>query len=240
MGSILPLKKVLVRSRPKVANHDITSIKDTLSNCGFKIVDSDPDFILIYGGDGTILYNERLFPQVPKLILKKSRICRKCDYRLQDLHAILTMIKAGKYHLKKETKVETIIDDHRVIGLNEIQIRTKMPIYALRFTLSVNGKTFQNLIGDGVVIASPFGSTGYYRSTGGTPFEEGIGISFNNLQDRALSSFVVTDDSRITIQITRGPAWVLADNNETFFELDTLESCFVHKSDNFAQFITVV
>lgn len=40
---------------------------------------------------------------------------------------------------------------------------------------------FERIIGDGVLVATPFGSTGYYRSITGGTFSEGLGVAFNNV-----------------------------------------------------------
>ncbi|MHA2408133.1 MAG: hypothetical protein ACXACA_07165, partial [Candidatus Ranarchaeia archaeon] len=180
----MSFEKVLISSRIEEPE-----IKKILLDNNFKVDDRDPDLILCYGGDGTILYSERQFPQIPKLVIKHSQTCRKCDYTLKDLDALLNKIRAGKFTIKEYSKLQTTINNTTLIGLNELQVRAKLPISALRFALYVNGKQLTNLIGDGVIIATPFGSTGYYKSTGGQQFTRGIGISFNNLHNTKIDSF---------------------------------------------------
>jgi len=225
------LKKVLV-----VFRHDPSKVKSILAKEGFEVVDKDPDFVVCYGGDGTVLFGERNIPEVPKLILKTSRSCRIYDYNVKDLKEHLAKIKTGNYQIHSEMKVETTAKSERFIGLNEIQIHLKLPIYAVRFSLSVNGKEYNELIGDGVIVATPFGSTGYYKATGGKSFEKGIGISFNNLHNRKEASFVVPEDSVVKLTVTRGPAWLLADNNEVFIELDEGDSVEIKKSKSVGNF----
>ena len=125
------------------------------------------------------------------------------------------------------------------MALNEIQVRAKLPINALRFSISVNGKEYCDLIGDGVIVATPFGSTGYYKSTGGKKFTKGIGLSFNNLHNKRLKSFVSPEKSVIKTKIHRGPGWVVADNYERFFELKDGDISIIQKSENTARFIYV-
>jgi NAD kinase len=112
-----------------------------------------------------------------------------------------------------------------------------LPIYAVRFNLIVNEKNCDNMIGDGVVVATPFGSTGYYKATGGSAFKKGIGVSFNNLHNKQMKDFVVSDDSVVKLTITRGPAWLLADNNEDFVDLDAGDTVIIKKSQSVANFI---
>ncbi len=222
-----------------ISQAEASELKKLLIINDFKIVRRDPDFIILYGGDGTVLYNERKFPEIPKLVVKKSNVCRKYDYTFYDIKNILPKIREGKYRILKEIKLVTEIKNNRLIALNEIQVRAKVPIYALRFSISVNGKEYSNLIGDGVIISTPFGSTGYYKSTGGKKFAKGIGVSFNNLYNKRIKSIVLPDNSIIKTKIHRGPAWVLADNYERFFELSNNDISIIKKSKSIANFIYV-
>lgn len=228
------LKRVLIVSRSETPR-----LEKLLMENDFMIVERNPDFIVCYGGDGTVLFSERKFPQVPKLIVKRTNVCRKCDYTLYEIENVLAKIRDGKFKMRKEIKLETRFKNEKMVGLNEIQIRAKLPIYAVRFSLSANGKEFNNLVGDGVIVATPFGSTGYYKSTGGKPFNKGIGISFNNLHDRKIKSFVVPEDSTIEAKVNRGSALVLADNDERFFELEDNEVSSIRESKSRASFIYV-
>jgi len=226
------LKKVKV-----VFRLDPSTVKKVLTTEGFEVVDKDPDFVVCYGGDGTVLFGEREYPEVPKLILKTSRVCRPYDYDPDKFQQYLKRIKVGDYQIYSEMKVETTAKGKKLVGLNEIQIHLKLPIYAVRFSFSVNGTQYDELIGDGVIVSTPFGATGYYKATGGEFFEKGIGISFNNLHNKKESSIVVPEDSVIGLTVTRGPAWLLADNNEDFIELDAGDSVKIRKSKSMANFI---
>jgi NAD+ kinase len=228
------LERVLVVSR-----QDPSKIKGVLAAEGFKVAEGNPDFIVCFGGDGTVLFSERMFPGVPKLIIKTSRVCRECDYTLDELNNVLSRIREGDYCLYKKMKLETEAKSRKLVGLNEIQIHPKLPIHAVRFSLSVDGKEYKDLIGDGVIVATAFGSTGYYKATGGKRFTEGIGISFNNLHNSNIESFVVPEDSTVKLTVSRGPAWLLADNNENLIELRAKDAVAIRKSESIANFICV-
>jgi NAD+ kinase len=226
------LKKALV-----ICKSDPSEVKKVLVADGFEVVDKNPDFIVCYGGDGTVLFSERKFPEIPKLIIKTSRACRDYDYPLSDLKELLSKIKTGNYQIYSEMKLETNAKGQKLVGLNDIQIHLKLPIYAVRFSLSADGKKYDELIGDGVIVATPFGSTAYYKATGGKSFEKGIGISFNNLHNIDARSFVVSQDTVVKLTVTRGPAWLLADNNEKFVDINAGDSITVKKSESVANFI---
>jgi NAD+ kinase len=222
-----------------VFRRDPSEVRKVLATEGFELVDEDPDFVVCYGGDGTVLFGERVFPEVPKLIIKTSRVCREYDYTLDELRDVLLKVRGGNYCLHKKMKLETEAKGRKLVGLNEIQIHPKLPTQAVRFSLSVDGKECKDLIGDGVIVATPFGSTAYYAATGGKRFKEGIGVSFNNLHGQREKSFVVSEDSVVTVTVSRGPVWLLADNNEDFIELYAGDTVAIRKSGSTANFIYV-
>ena len=54
-------------------------ISKLLKECGFVVVQKSPDFIVSFGGDGTIMRSENKYPEIPKIILKNSRVCKLCS-----------------------------------------------------------------------------------------------------------------------------------------------------------------
>ena len=104
------MEKVLIISRTEASQ-----VEKLLMINDFKIAKRNPDFIICYGGDGTILFSERKFPQVPKLVVKRTNICRKYDYTLYDIKNILPKIRDGKFTIHKEIKLETEFKNEKLI-----------------------------------------------------------------------------------------------------------------------------
>jgi NAD kinase len=214
-------------------------ISKEVKRFGFEI-SKKPDFVVCYGGDGTILHAERIFPGIPKLVIKKSSsVCKKCEYSINLLKKVLEKISKGNFKVIEEMKLEARVKNQKLLALNEIQVHNKNPVRAIKFSLYTKGKKFENLMGDGVIVSTPYGSTAYYSSTGGKPFKKGIGISFNNLHRKKIKSFVIPENSSVKIKILRGPALVLADNYEKFIEVDKGSKITVKKSEERAKFVKV-
>ncbi len=230
----MDLKRVSVSSLSKKSE-----IEKILASNGFEIVDENPDFAVSYGGDGSILYTQRRY-SVPVLAIKKSRICHEYEILLDDFVKSLEKIREGKFEIQKELKIEAKTNEKILVGLNEIQLHNPLPTSAVRFSVQVDGRFMDNLIGDGAIVATPFGSSAYYQSTGGKPFKKGIGISFNNLYEKKIESFVVPEDSKIILKIIRGPGLVLTDNNENFIEVFNNDEIMIKKSKEAAQFIKIL
>ena len=202
------------------------------------IVDKNPEVVASYGGDGTFMKAENEFPGIPKFALKKSKICKKCA----DLpnEEILRKVFEGEYSVEKEIKLESIYKGKRIVGLNEIIIHNHDPRKAIRYEVFVNDRKIdKEIIGDGVVISTPYGSTGYYLSVTDGTFEVGIGLAFNNSTEQS-KHMVLKDDSEVKIRILRGPAMAYADNNKLEIPLNDGEEIVVSKSKDTACLIKIL
>ncbi len=126
------------------------------------------------------------------------------------------------------------------MGLNEIIIHNSDPRRAIRYEVFVNDKKIDSeIIGDGVIISTPYGSTGYYRSITDGIFEVGIGLAFNNSTEQS-DHMVLKEDSEIMIKIVRGPAMAYADNNETEISLNDGDEIEIKKSRDIAKIIKII
>ena len=213
-------------------------VKALVNEAGFLLVDADPDLVVSYGGDGTLMRAEAAWPGVPKLILRGSRVCKLCNAFPNE--EALRRVAAGEYALRDVWKLEATIGDTTLIGLNDIAVHNNDPRHAIRYRLDISGQgdLSHEIIGDGIVVATPFGSTGYYRSITHSFFELGIGLAFNNSTER-FDHMVLRDDTVITVSIVRGPAAVYADNRTDGEVLHGGDSVVIRRSDKAARIIAV-
>jgi len=210
-------------------------IEPLVKSFDFEITESKPDFVISYGGDGTLIRAEHYFPGLPKIILNSGKICKKCS-KLNN-EEILKKIANNDYGLEELLKLEAKAEDKILCAINDIIIHNQDARHAVRYHLLLNNKLIGNeIIGDGIVIATPFGSTAYYRSITDSFFEVGIGVAFNNSTEQA-DHMVVRDDSEIKIQIIRGPAVVYADNQKECIELNEGAEALVRRSSQTAKVI---
>lgn len=183
-----------------------------------KLVRTKPDFVLCYGGDGTLLYAEREHPGVPKVMIRNSRVCAKCARETRE--TILALLTEGKYFLQTHQLLEAKIGSNTLYGLNDIIIGHAAINTSLRYQVQLNGEQYGNeYIGDGVIVSTPLGSTGYYQSVTQSTFQDGLGIAFNNTV-HIIGHLVVSESTEIKIKVNRGPAVVVADNAKKFIEMD--------------------
>lgn len=178
-----------------------------------EIVEEHPEFVISYGGDGALLGAERNWPGIPKIPIRDRRMNPKCSQHAEELH--LEQVLNGQLQVDDCLKLRAVHLDSgsEVVALNDITIHNLDPRSAVRYRVWVDGRAVsQNVVGDGVVIATPFGSSAYYRSITHSTFSQGIGLAFNNSTE-PLDHMVLSPEVTIRIQITRGPAVLFADND---------------------------
>ena len=200
----------------------------------FEIDRKAPDVIVTYGGDGTILHSERAYPGIPKLSLRHPKKCPKCAlkktktihkatekiYCENGLEKIIARLKDGKFEILEHGKIEGVASVRKngkrrktvLIGLNEIQIHNSNHIHAVRFDFCLNGVCLKDeVVGDGIVASTAYGSTAYFYAITHKKFKDGYGIAFNNTIASHKPLFL--KEFSITVHIHRRNALLIADND---------------------------
>lgn len=210
-------------------------IRPLLTRYRLNAVAEEPKVVIAYGGDGTLLRSEAAFPGIPKLPIKRSTLCTLCaPFSVDDA---LERLSQGEYTVRNQSKLEVRVQKERLVALNEVVIRNHNPRHALRFSLSISGHTFDMLIGDGVVIATSLGATGYFQSITKTSFVSGVGVAFNNLTT-SVSPLVIPEDAfTATLSVRRGPALVYVDNLPQEVVLRDGEEVFVSRAEEKARIV---
>jgi NAD+ kinase len=223
-----------------VVGHARKIIEDKLPEFGLELNSKNPDVVISFGGDGTALYGERVYPGIPRVMIRHSKTCVKC--KEHDFSKVLNTLREKRYSIKDEIKVEVIVNDDpnkRLVGLNEVGIHHKIPTKALRLRIKVNGKIIEDeQISDGLIVASPYGSTAYFYSICGEKFSKGLGIAFKNPKSRRMYT-IVDDKSIIEVEVLRGIGLVAADNDEKMFEVISGDKILIKKAKEKARIIEI-
>jgi NAD+ kinase len=217
-------------------------IESKLPEYDLKLDKKNPDVVISFGGDGTALYAERIYPGIPRVMIRHSKICEKCKIGEHDFSKVLNALKEKKYKVVEEIKVEGIVNNDykkKLVGLNEISIHHKIPNKTIRLRIKVNGKVVSDLmIGDGIVVATPYGSTAYFYSITRKKFSKGLGLAFNNSKE-LMKPLILSDDSIVEAEVVRGYGLVTADNDERVIPIKTGYVLKVQKSKEKAKIIEI-
>lgn len=204
-----------------------------VKNYGIRIVESKtPDLVITYGGDGTLLSAERDFPGIPKLPIRDTRTASLCKS-----HNIEDLIKAYITNNLKKTEMIKISARYRgeeLIALNDIFVHNCQRVTAIRYSIAIDDEVYiKEAASDSFGIATPHGSTAYFKSITGTVFRVGVGLAFSNSRERE-DHVIVSETSTIDITILRGPAMMVADNSPEVVSLETGDHISVSKSKDTA------
>lgn len=221
-----------------VFGNESEKVLDLVRSVGFEVVETSPDFVVSFGGDGTVMRSETEHPGIPKIILRNSKICKLCSALSNE--DVLRKVFENQYKIEKYWKLRVFDGSGEKDALNDISIHNADPRHAIRYNIFVNKiQVGSEIIGDGIVASTPFGSTGYYRSITDSFFELGIGLAFNNSTEQS-DHMVLKEDSFIDVEITRGPALLYADNQKDTSTLKAGDRVHIEKSKNFANIVDVL
>lgn len=146
-------------------------------------VDPDfPDALITFGGDGTLLRGARLLKgrEIPILGINLGRVGFLTTATRDQLSSALDALVSGHYVLERRLALHaTIISDEGGIrseqdALNDVTIHKSGVARVVRIKLNVDGEDLGPYSSDGVVIASPTGSTAYSLSAGGPIVAPGV------------------------------------------------------------------
>jgi NAD+ kinase len=210
------------------------SIRHFIPEYGLELVEDQPEVIISYGGDGTLLSAERKYPSIPKLPIRDSKVCKKCP--LHTTEHLLKELAEGKIKLENYPKLEAKFGNESIIALNDLVVRNSIPIHALRFRVYINGKLLipEVIIGDGVVFTTVFGSSGYYQSITRKTIEREFAIAFNNTTF-PIENTKFSKGDIIKVEIIRGPGTLSSDNNSKLHTLKEGDHVTIHASTHDAR-----
>jgi NAD+ kinase len=174
------------------------------SERGFKINESTPDIVLSIGGDGTLLQAFHRFKDqienVSFVGIHTGHLGFYADWKKDELSELVDLMattQPGKVHYPLlHIEITTQTGSVEYLALNEFTLKSVDG--TLVAELHINDESFEMFRGDGIVISTPSGSTGYNKSLGGAvihPSLEALQIaeiaSINNRVYRTLGSSVI-------------------------------------------------
>ena len=130
--------------------------------------DASVDAVVALGGDGTILRAVRRHPTLPVLGFNLGSLGYLATVAERDFKPALAALVEGRYRLSERTMLEARnAGGSSCLALNEIVVMREMTGHAAALDLEADGKHVTRYLADGLVVATPTGSTAYSLAAGG-------------------------------------------------------------------------
>ena len=170
---------------------------------------TDLSAIVVLGGDGTILQAARLAAPhgVPILGINTGTIGYITDVEPSEAYTALERTLRGDYEMEARLMLEARLrgrDTPPILALNEVYAARILPTQTIGIEVRVGDVFIANYRGDGVLVATPTGSTGYNLSAGGPLLKPEISalvitpICPHSLSHRPL---VISGDDSVTLRL---------------------------------------
>ena len=177
-----------------------------------KPIENDFNFVFAIGGDGTILRSITYVKDsnIPILGINTGRLGFLTSIQKENIQEAISLIDNNKFSIIKRTLLEVKSGSQNdafydyPFALNEITIQRKDTTSLLNISCEINDKYLTNYWSDGLIIATPTGSTGYSLSNGGSIVSpESNVILLNPIAPHNINmrSLVIPDNSKINIDI---------------------------------------
>ncbi|MDR1983691.1 MAG: NAD kinase [Prevotellaceae bacterium] len=187
-------------------------------------ITADFSFFVSLGGDGTFLEATRFVRKnnIPIIGVNTGSLGFLANVSVDEFQTVLGEILNGKYETEHRTLIHVEAQGKKNISacaLNEITLQRTMPAL-ISTTVEINGERLSQYWSDGLIIATPTGSTAYSMSVGGpiiVPTASNFVISPIAPHNLAIRPFVISDDIEIKIKLqTRGEKAMLTVDNQMF------------------------
>lgn len=168
----------------------------------------DADMIIALGGDGTILRTQRYINKnrIPILGINQGTVGFLTEVDPENIKEALDDVIEGNYKVEKRSRLNVYHDKELPLALNEVVLMTERPAKMLHMEIYVDGKLAEVVRADGLIVATPSGSTAYAMSAGGPIIDPKVNafivipICPYKLDIRAL---VVSDESQIKVKLSK-------------------------------------
>ncbi len=232
------------------AREALASLASRALSLGLSVVEdgTKADVMIALGGDGTILRAVRSHPGLPVLGFNLGSLGYLATVGESEFDSALQSLAKGDFKLSGRAMLEARhanSPEKAFLALNEIVVMREMTGHAAAIDLEADGKHVTRYLADGLVVATPTGSTAYSLAAGGPilmPDSASLAVTPMNPHALGVRPLVVSDSvclrvtSRRRVNGRAEKIGVYADG-EGVFMLDGDESAVITLSSQRARFV---
>ena len=192
--------------RQEASSREFPSVEDYMSHEGNSI-----DFALSLGGDGTFLTTAAMVGHldIPILGINCGHLGYLAEVQIEEVEQVLDLLINNNYTIEQRRMLEVTCSQEGKIAspyaLNDVGILKSGLSSMITVEVSINGEFLHNYKADGLLIATPTGSTAYNLSVGGPlldPQVHAIILSPVATHSLNIRPLVVLDDSKIDVKVS--------------------------------------
>lgn len=201
------------------------------------------DFVIVVGGDGTIVRASHKINNVPILGIKVGTLGFLCEVLPENAKIAIDKILSGNYYLDVRSMLDVKYMNEKYCALNEALITSTTPSKVLLLSLLKNGKIVYKGRADGVIVSTATGASAYALSAGGAiidPWLEIMEAIFICPLSVALRPFIFPLSSKIEIILHESDqnGLLIIDGDEAC-KLRSDMPVTIEKSEKFTKFIRI-
>ncbi|MCG3109151.1 NAD kinase [Metallosphaera sp. J1] len=181
-------------------------VRRLMGEHGLEEATRDYDAILVVGTDGELLKLLQTLGVPGAPIFHVSPPGYSTFYssvEWEGLNGALERLSRGEYRAEQLTRLKVCVGSSDVYALNELALFPSRSATVMEYSLTVNGELLWNDKADGIIVATPAGSTAYAYSAGGPMVLKGtrvfVVVPVNSLNPMR-RSLVIPDEARLEIR----------------------------------------
>ena len=173
-----------------------------------KDIPGDTECIMVLGGDGTLIRAATKVESlgIPLIGVNLGTLGYLCELEETNVFEAIDRLMADNYTLEERIMLSAQIDgsEHTQLALNDVVIHWAGDLSMLQLGVYVNGNFLTTYHADGIIVATPTGSTGYNLSAGGPivdPKSNMLLLTPINAHDLNGQSIVLSADDVVEIEM---------------------------------------
>ncbi len=225
------------------SKHDVileTDLARDLGRKGLPLAHMKVDAVLAIGGDGTILRAFQL-TDAKVLGINSGSLGFLAEVYADEAEAYLERVARGDYRIEERLRLKITVDGERVFDCtNEAVVHTAHIAKIRHFEIQVDGIVAQRVRADGIIVATPTGSTSYSMSAGGPivdPRLDAIIVTAIAPFKPAMRPFAFPASSQVRVRLVKPRECLLVMDGQHEMHLKGTENIAFTGSEKRAKFI---
>ena len=184
--------------------------RNGFTTADYAVISERADLAVVLGGDGSMLSAARNLAAhgVPLVGVNQGRLGFMTDIAFSKMRETIELLLAGQYTIGERTMLEAQVlrggnEIFRIQALNDIVVNKGGTGRMIEFLVHIDGQFVYDLRADGIIVATPTGSTAYALSSNGPILQPNVpGIALVPVCPHTLSNRPITVSDRCVIEIT--------------------------------------